>query len=174
MGGNQPAVTGEAPTFDDSTAGIALQSLYDPCVATVARQWEWDMARNTVTLTPSGNVPPPPWSREYLYPTNGIEVWQLLPPTIEDYNNPLPLNYVIGNAVVSGTQRRVIQCDIIGAKAVYNNNPTPDSWDAGFREAVVRLLSSELSIALAGKPQTSQLLLESGGQFLQSAKGRDN
>jgi len=165
IGDNTPAVSGQNPTWDGSTAGIALSKLYSAVVATVARQWQWDLARNTIALTPSGNTPPEPWSQEFIYPNNGIEVWQLMPPTIADPNNPLPVNWNVANNLVNGTQTKVIQCNLAGALAVYNNNPSEATWDALFREAVVRLLASELSMALFGRPDSAQSYLEQGAAF---------
>ena len=43
IGDNQPPVVGFYPTFDNSPAGVALQKLYGPTVAAVARQWGWDL-----------------------------------------------------------------------------------------------------------------------------------
>lgn len=166
IGNNQPLVTGVAPTFDTSPSGIAASKLYAPTVATVARQFGWDFARRTVVLTLSGNTPPFPWTVEYLYPTNGIEIWQLIPPSAGlDVNNPLPVNYDICNATVSAQQRKVIQCNLAGASAVYNNNPTEDTWDSLFREAVVRLLASGLAMAVEGRPDTAMAMLQSGAAF---------
>jgi hypothetical protein len=172
IGDNIEPVGGTAPNFDSSAAGEAAQKLYAPAVATVARMFEWDMARNTVALTASG-VAPFPWAVQYLYPTNGIEVWQIMPATLTDVNNPLPVNWVPANAIVGATQRKVIHTNLVGAVAVYNNNPGPDVWDAGFREAVVRLLASEFAMAVAGRPETAQNLLESFNAFINAAKGRD-
>lgn len=174
IGDNQPAVTGTAPTFDSSPAGVAAARLYAPCVQTVGRLFEWDMARNTVTLVASGNTPPFNWAHEYLYPTNGVEVWQIAPSTLSDPNNPLPVNWVVANVLVSGVQRKVIHTEQANAVAVYNNNPGPDVWDAGFREAVVRLLASELAVAVAGKPETAANLLESFNAFVAAAKMRES
>lgn len=173
IGDNQPAVTGYAPTFDSSPAGKALAQLYAPCVATVARQHGWDFARNTVALVLSGNTAPMPWTYEYLYPTNGVEVWELMPATI-DPNNPLPLNWNVANALVSAVQTKVIQTDTASAVAVYNNSPSESTWDALFREAVVRLLASELAMALAGRPDSAQSLLESGSAFESIGEARDD
>lgn len=173
IGDNQAPVTGVAPTFDDSTAGVALQSLYTPCVETVARQWGWDFARNTVTLTLSPNAAPYPWTYEYLYPTNGVEVWTLMPSSQSDPNNPVPLNWVPANAVVSGTQQRVIHTNVQGAKAVFNNAPGPEAWDALFREAVVRHLASELAIAIGGKPDTAKVMGQSAMGFVNIGKTRE-
>lgn len=160
IGDNQPPVTGVAPTFDNSAAGIAAAALYLPCVATVGRQFGWDFARNTVTLTLSGNTAPFPWTFEYLYPTNGIQIWQLKPASLADPNNPLPLRWSVGNALVSSTQTKVIWANLSGAEAVYNNAPSEATWDPGFREAVVRLLASELAIAIPARPDFSQSALE--------------
>jgi len=174
MGGNQPPVTGLAPTFDNSTAGKALQVLYAPCVATVQRQFGWDASRRLVTLALSGNPGNVLWPYEYLYPANGIQIWQLVPSVITDPNNPLPTTYSVGNTLVGGVQTKVIWSSLQNAMANYNNNPTEAVWDAAFREAVVRLLASELAMAIAGKPDASQGYLQSGGAFEKIAEERDS
>lgn len=168
IGDNQPPVTGVAPNFDTSPAGVALSYLYTPCVQAVARRFGWDFARNTVTLTLTGNTAPFPWQYEYQYPSNGVEIWQLLPPSNPDPNNPLPLNWDVANTVVNSAQTRVIHTNVAGAQAVYNNAPSEATWDSLFRAAVVRLLASELAIALAGKPDTSQMQFE-GAQAFETA-----
>lgn len=174
MGDNQAPVTGVSPTFDDSAAGKALRYLYAPCVQFVGRQFGWDFARSAVSLALSGNTAPFGWAFEYLYPTNGVQVWQITPATIADAFNPSPVNWVVGNALVTAVQKKVIWTDQASARAYYNNNPTEDTWDAGFREAVVRLLASELALAIAGKPDASQVLLQSGGAVEKIAEGRDS
>jgi hypothetical protein len=174
IGDNQPLVTGQAPTFDSSTTGIALSKLYAAVVQTVGRQFAWDMARNTIALTMSGNTPPFPWTFEYLYPTNGIEVWQVHPGNLADVNNPIPVNWSVANAVVGAQQQRVVWCNLAAAQATYNNNPNENTWDSLFREAVVRLLASELSMAVAGKPDAAQAYLESGGAFETIGEARED
>jgi hypothetical protein len=173
IGNNMPPVVGQAPNFDNSSAGVALQKLYTPCVQTVARQWGWDFARNTVALTLTGNSPADPsWLYEYAYPTSGVEVWQLIPATLPDPNNPLPVNWSVGNTQVAGAQTKVIWTNLQNAKANYNNAPTEGTWDPLFREAVVRLLASELAMATMGRPDTAQALLESGAAFESIGEGR--
>jgi hypothetical protein len=166
------AVTGFAPNFDSSTPGKALAGLYEPCVETVARQFGWDFGRAVVALTLTGNVAPVPWAYEYLYPSNGVELWQLQPPTVVDPNNPLPVNWSVGNNEVSSVQTKVVWTNLVNAVATYHNNPTEATWDPGFREAVVRLLASELAGALAGKPDMLQTMLESGSAMEQQAEAR--
>lgn len=174
IGDRVPLVTGTAPIFDDSSAGKSAAQIYAPTVATVARLFEWDMARSTVALVLSGNVAPFPWALEYRYPANGIQVWQIMPASLADPNNPLPVNWVAANAIVGGIQRKVIQTDLVGALAVYNNNPGPDVWDPGFHEAVVRLLASKFAESVAGKPETAANLLTSFNAFVDVAKSRSD
>ncbi len=174
MGDNAPQVTGNAPTFDDTAAGKAAAKLYAPAVAFTARQWEWDFARTTLALVLSGNVAPSPWAFEYLYPATAVQIWQLKPATLADPNDPLPTTWVRANTLVGGVQTSVIHTDLQNAVALFNNNPTPDVWDPGFREAVVRLLASEFAIALAGRPDTSQLMLQSASGTGEIARHRDS
>ena len=172
IGGNMPSVTGYAPAFDSSAAGIALSKLYTPCYQTVAKQFGWDFARNVFALSLSGNAAPLGWAYEYVYPAAAIEIMQIEPATLADANNPLPQNWTIGNALVSSAQTKVIWSNLASAKAVMNNAPSEATWDVGFREAMVRLLASELSLALFGKPDISQAYLESGSAFESLAESR--
>jgi hypothetical protein len=172
IGDNQPLVTGNAPGFDSSPAGVAASKLYTPCVRTVARQFGWDFARNTVSLTLSGNPAPNGWAYEYLYPSNGVELWQIQNPVHTDPNNPLPVNWNVCNTLVANVQTKVIQCSIANALGIYNNAPSEATWDPLFRETVVRLLSSELAMALEGRPDTAAAMLESAGRFEQVAENR--
>lgn len=174
VGDNQPMVTGNAPGFDKSPAGIAAAKLYVPCVQSIARQFGWDFARNTVSLTLSGNPAPNGWLYEYLYPSNGVELWQLQAPITgaTDPNNPLPVNWNVCNTLVAAVQTKVIQCNVQNALGIYNNAPAESTWDALFREAVVRLLASEFAMALEGKPDTAAAMLESGARFEQVGEMR--
>lgn len=173
IGDNQPAVQGTNPTWDSSPAGQALVYLYTPVVQAVGRQWGWDLARNIVTLTLTGNAAPMGYALEYTYPPNGIEVWQLMPtPPFADVNNPLPINWNVGNALVGGTQTKVIWTNQAAAQAVYNNNPQESTWDPLFHQAVVRMLASALAMALEGRPDTAQAMLESGAAFEQLGETR--
>lgn len=176
IGDNQPLVTGNAPNFDSSPAGIAAAQLYTPTVQAVGRQFGFDFARNTVSLSLSGNPAPNGWLFEYLYPSNGIELWQIQPPITgsTDLNNPLPVNWNVCNVQVSSVQTKVIQCNVASALGIYNNAPAEGLWDALFHQAVVRTLSAALAMALEGKPDTAAAMLESGARFEQAAEGRWN
>jgi len=174
IGDNQPAVTGFAPSFDSSAAGQALQKLYAPCVATVMRQFGYDRARAQIALALTGNAAPYPFAFEYAYPAGCVQIWQLMPPSLPDINNPLPQNWSVGNNVVAGVQQPVIWANLASATAWFNNNPAESTWDSLMREAIVRLLASELSLALEGKPDLSQSFLEQGGAFQGLSETRDS
>lgn len=174
IGDDQEPVTGVYPTFDSSAAGVAAATLYAGCVQTIARQFGWDFSRNIADLVSSGNTPPFGFTSEYLYPTNGIQVRQIVPKTQTDVNNPLPINWVVGNAMVSGLPKKVIWTDLTPAQAVFTNQPTEDLWDADYTEAVVRLLASEFAMALAGKPDTARDTLEQSAQFANIGQARSD
>jgi hypothetical protein len=89
-----------------------------------------------------------------------------------DKNNPAPIEWTVANVLVATTPTKVIWSNQITASVVYSNFPPPSVWDVGFREAVVRLLASELAMAIAGKPDTSEKTLESAGAFEGAAEGR--
>jgi hypothetical protein len=176
IGDNMPVVTGENPTWDSSPAGVALQYLYGPCVATVQRRFAWDASRRVAALTATGNSGPflmGAFLFEYAYPTNGIEIWSIQP-AVADTNDPLPYNFATGNTLVNGVQTKVLWTSVATPVAIYNNNPTEATWDPGLRETVVRLLASELAAALAGKPDTEAVQAAAYERANSLATGRDN
>lgn len=174
IGDNQTPVRGVAPNFDNSAAGVAAKQLYAPCVATVMRQFGWDAARRTVILEQSGNPAPVPWLFEYLYPPFGIQIWTLMPPDGDPVNNPLPVNFTVANVVVDEVETKVVHALRGNLLAVFNNNPTEETWDPLLRESVVRLLASEMAMALAGKSGLSDGALKTGAAFEQVGEARQD
>lgn len=172
IGDNQAPVTGTEPNFDSSAAGVAAKYLYPGVVQTVAKRFGWDFARNVAALSISGTAPAN-WTYQYLYPANGIEVRQLMPTTITDPNNPLPVSWTIANATISSIPTKVIWTNLPNAVAVFTNNPPVSLWDAGFVEAVVRLLASEMAMAILGKPGTSQAQLDAFTGFEKEGMARN-
>lgn len=173
LGNDQPKVSGVPPNFDGSTAGIAAGIVYPSVVQTVFREYGWDFARTTNPLARSGNIAPPQWLFEYLYPTNGIEVRQLTLEAVADPNNPAPTRWTVGFSLVTGVPTKVIWSNVADALGVVTGQPPESAWDAGFTESVVRLLSSELAMAIAGRPDTSRQQLEAAGEFERAAEMRD-
>jgi hypothetical protein len=175
MGGNQPPVTGAAPNFDQSAAGKAAALLYAPAVAAITRQSAWDFARTLATLAVTGNTPPVQFAYEYAYPANCDQVTQVSPAGGIDPNNPLPVNWVVGNAVVDGAPTKVIWTDLGPAVAFFSSSaPLENIWDPLFHQGVVRLLSSAMSEAIAGKPDLAMSMIEQASQFTQLGETRDS
>lgn len=171
---NQAPITGAPPTFDNSKVGIAAGTLYASVVQTVGRQHGWDFSRNTVVLVATGNVPPFPWAFEYAYPTNGVQVRQITPSALTDMNNPLPTNWSVANDAVAGVPTKVILTNQANALAIYSNQPPETLWDSIFTEAVVRLLASELAMAIEARPDTAQSTLNQAQGFEQIGETRGN
>ena len=175
IGNNSPKVSGFAPTWDNSTAGKVLQDIYAPTVAAVQKEFGWDASRRQVALVASGNPGPflsGQFSMEYLYPGNGIEVWEVQPASLADPNDPLPNVKTVGNTLVGGVQTKVIWSNVPAAVCIYNNGPTEAVWDPGFTEAVVRALASKLAEALSGRPETAALLGQTSQQAVAMNAGR--
>lgn len=174
IGGNQPPVTGAAPNFDSSATGKVAAKIYASCVAAVLRQFSWDFARTAAGLALTANAAPFPWAYEYSYPANCVQVLQLTPAALDDANNPAPLAWAVGNAIVAGVQSRVIWTNAQNANAVFTISPAESTWDALFRAAVVRMLASEFAMGVAGRPDTAQANLQSAGAFETIGEGRDS
>ena len=173
MGGDQNSVTGQSPTFDDSTAGNALKQLYVPAFRAVLRQFGWDFSRAAFTLVLSPNVPPFPYTYEYLYPPLAVQLNSLLS-AADDVNNPIPYNYNVANAVVNGVQQRVIWAYLVNALCRFTNAPNENTIDDLFHASFVRLLSSALAMAIGGKPDVAQAMLQSGSAFEQVGESRSD
>lgn len=174
VGDNVAPVTGTLPNFDDSAAGVAAKYLYTPTVQAVGRRFGWDFSRNVATLALSTGAAPSPWTFEYLYPASGIEIRQIMPEAGFDPNNPLPINWEIGNTLIGANPKKVIWCDIENAKARISNSPSEDLWDPLFRDAVVRLLGSAFAMALDGRPETARDLIETYAAVERLAETRHN
>ena len=170
----QFTVTGTLPNFDGSAAGIAAGILYAPTVALLLRQEDYEFSRNDVTLMAANVTPPYPWSYVYLYPTDCLRIRQVKPATW-NANDPQAVRWTEMEVMISGTQTRVIACNVSGAVLTYTtNNVTENEWDGIFQETFVRTLASELAISLAGRPDFSEKMLGIAGSLVQVGAGRDS
>ena len=184
IGNNQPYVTGTFPNFDTSPSGKAAAKTYQSVCSSVMRQTEWDFLRSTAILNArtSGTIPAP-WRCEYDYPVDQFgnpvpQIWQILPynvPTDDINMNPISYNWVVGYSSDS-PPAKVIWTNLRNAQVVYTRNPVgfETYWDALFRQAVVRMLASELAMAVSARPDTSRDAYETGGQFIQAGANRDS
>lgn len=280
---NQSPVTGSPPYFDQSVVGLAAGIIYNNVVQAVTRQLAPEFARTVTTdLELSANTPPLGFNYEYLYPTDGAQLLQVIPATFADENDPRPVDWTVGNAVVpyttatgtitfpsnptngshlllngvswefvsgspvgnqtqiggtlaftiatlvnnlndsvdpdlsvatysqtangemtitygtpgpagnaytlsadspyevsaatllggSDTELKVIWANEADAQAVYTSQPNEGIWDALFTQTVIRMLASELQMALAARPETSEAQLKGAMAFAQGADSK--
>jgi hypothetical protein len=178
MGYDSVPVTGQNPTFDSSKGGQAGARFYQPVVSAVLRRFASDFSRMFAALTLSGNTAPFPWTYEYVYPSNAIQVLQLAPPSLIDANDPRPIEWIVGNAIVgagiNAVASRVIWSNLKTASVVFTGYAAESTWDALFRQTVVSLLSSVLAFSLAGKPEAAEAMIQSYMLFGKDAEGRDS
>jgi hypothetical protein len=174
---NQPAVVGTPPNFDGSPIGIAAGIAYGGVIQTINKQYGYDFSRYEMALTLSGNTPPWGFTQEYLYPTNGVEVRQVMlsaaAQAAGDPNDPLPVLWNIGFNQVGGIPTKVIWTDVPSAYAVVSGQPPEALWDALYTEAVVRLLAAELDMAIAARPDSANIEMERMGLFQQVSMTRE-
>jgi hypothetical protein len=167
--GAQTQITSLFPPDGSSTAEAA-SVLYYGAVDMVLREANWDSARTTAPLaTATGGTVPKPWIFEYLYPSDCVQVRQIMSPSF-DPNDPRPLRCAV--AIDVGLGKKVILASIADALAVYTVRPTEDEWDAILTEAIVRTLASSLAMAMAGRPDFSRTKLEEAIQIAQLGERR--
>ncbi len=94
-------ISGEFPTFDGSAAAVAAVQLYQPAVETLLRQQDYEFARAVEPLVTVTGTPPLGWAFQYGYPADCLRVRQIVPATF-DPNDPQPVTWDVGNAVVQG------------------------------------------------------------------------
>jgi hypothetical protein len=165
-------ISGPAPNFDGSAPGQIAQRTYPYAVAAVGRLNAWSFPRTSAALVVTGNVAPFPWSYEYGFPANCIDVWQLSPTSLVDPNTPLPITWARGISIVSAVQVSVLWSNLSPARAIFNGNPLESTWDPLFRETVVRYLAAEFAVAGLGKPDLMAAYVEQWRQLVPAAVER--
>jgi hypothetical protein len=170
----QYTVSGTNPSFDGSAAGNAAGLLYTPAVQTLLRAQDYEFSRQEVTLVASGNTPPYPWTSEFLYPSACLRLRQVQP-TTWTINDPQPVRWNVGNALVSAADTRVIWTTLSSAVAIItSSNVLEPEWDAVFTESFVRFLGSLMAPALAGRIDLSRKMLGDVSTFSQIGQDRDS
>lgn len=167
-------ISAPGPNFDSSTPGQIAQRTYPYAVAAVGRMNAWSFPRTFGDLVLTGNVAPFPWSFEYGFPANCIDVWQIIPDSLTDSFNPAPISWARGVASISGVQSSVIWTNLANADVMFNSNPPEAVWDGLFRETVVRYLAAEFAMAGLGKPDMAQMYVEQWRQMIPLAAERSD
>ena len=94
-------VTGIPPLYDGSAAILAALELYQPGVETLLRQSDWEFARTTISLLPTGLTPPLQWTNEYFYPSDCLRVRQVVPQTWNIFD-PYAVRWDVGEDIIMG------------------------------------------------------------------------
>lgn len=179
MTGEQVTISGTYPAFDGSVAGNAAGVLYGPAVELLLRRLDPEFARSIAALAAQANgtlVALTRWTYEYTYPTSALRLRQLRPPPASyDLNNPLPVRgAVMFDPLSAGAPAKVVMTNQVGAIAMFTSAAAgvghETLWDSVFQEAVARLLSNPMAMALAGRPDFARELLDEAQQFAQMAE----
>jgi len=173
----QAQVSGTYPNFTGGgSVSLYANILYAGVVNMVARQQDWECFRTTAVLQLSSQGALYPWNYEYLYPADCQKIRQITPATW-DKNDPQPVQWSVEEHTYAGAATKVIETNIAYAMIVYTTsypNVTEAQWDPLFAEAVVRTLASELSMAIAGRPDFSKVILGQAGQIVAGGAGKDS
>ena len=166
---------------DGSAAAKAAQVVYTPVVQLLLREIDPDFARFTAALAPSAaGTPVPPWAYEYLYPADCLRVRQVRPPgsgtgSLADPYDPQPIRWAVAFDVIAATNTQIILTNQVNALAVYTSStPTEAQWDSAFAEAVSRRLANPLAMALSGRPDFANQILEQAAAMAQTAEVVDD
>ncbi len=166
-------MTGTLPNFDQSAAAQACALLYVPAWQMLLREQDTEFSRVANFLVPGG-APDFPWSYSYFYPVDCLKIRSVVPANW-NLNDPQAIRWSEQIQDISSASTRVIFTNVPNAVLVYTTLAvTPAIWDSNFEESVVRLLASELALALAGRPDLSRTLLGQAGNILQSGEGKDS
>ena len=173
--GAQATVQGLIPNLTGGgNVSTYANILYQGVVLMILREQDWEFSRTSAALAPSGNAPLPPWQYEYLYPSDCVKVRQVTP-QIWSANDPVPVEWTVAEHAILTAPTKVILCNVPGETLVYTtSNMTEAQWDSIFAEAVVRLLASELAMAIAGRPDLSKQKLGESGQLMSTGGGKDS
>ena len=157
---------------DGSSEANAASVVYAPVVQLMLRELDPDFARRTAALALSGAaVPVIPWASEYTYPADCVRLRQVRPPAsgagaLADPNNPAPIRSSVAFDSISGSGAKVILTNQANAIAVYTSSSVTEAqWDSVFTEAVVRRLANPLAMALSGRPDFANTVLEQAARM---------
>lgn len=165
---------------DGSPAAAAASVIYTPVVQLMLREMDPAFARLTATLTiQAGTTAPSPWTYAYAYPSDCVRLRQVRPPasgtgSLADVNNPYPVKANVAVAIVSAAPVKVIFSNQQNALAVYTSSSVVEAdWDSDFSDAAVRRLANPLAMALSGRPDFANAVLQQAAMSEQIAGAAD-
>lgn len=206
-----------ADISEDSNEARSCKLLLEPLRDELLRMAPWNCAMNFANLslicsapgTPENptagattwdkGIPPPPWSYEYVYPSDCLRPVYVVPQFTTGFTSGVPITTAVtggapafwngppvrfkvaidqigsgGKPSKEGFDQRVIltnqeQAILAHIKRVVN----PDVWDDQFQQALVAALAGRLVIALTGDKGLAQLKMSEANQFIQMARVSD-
>lgn len=200
--GNQSQISSLS---ENSPQAAALNTLFQSTYEQLARAAFWGCLRYQQPLTlqaaamgtpenPNGTIlplPPLPWSYQYQYPNNCLQMRQLLPNIIAPSagvpifsvatGSPLSIPgvrsipYVIAtNFDTNGNPLQTILTNLDTAIGVYTiNQPNPQIWDSSFQAAMVASLAAYLVPALTLHMPLMQAQIAIAERLITEARARD-
>lgn len=200
--GNQSQISSLS---ENSPQAAALNTLFQSTYEQLARAAFWGCLRYQQPLTlqaaaagtpenPNGTtmpLPPLPWSYQYGYPSNCLQMRQLLPNIIAPSagvpifsvatGSPLSIPgvrsipYVVAyNTDNNGNPLNVILTNLDTAIGVYTvNQPNPQIWDSSFQAAMVASLAAYLVPALTLHMPLMQAQIAIAERLINEARMRD-
>lgn len=157
---------------DGSVEANAAAVVYKPIVQLLLREIDPDFAQVTAALALSGAPAFVPWTYEYVYPATCLRLRQVRPQLgAYDPNDPQPVR----SAVAFDAGEKVILTNQPAALAVYTSSaPTEAAWDTIFAEAVARRLANPLAMALSGRPDFADKILEQAAAMTATCETTDD
>lgn len=184
---------------------------YDETRKALLRAAHWDFSRYTNYLvlqkaapgTPENTtstsstwveatMPAPPWLYQYAYPSDGLQVWMIVPQLPSGngqgvVGTPAPYlqgmlyarNMAVPFKAARGTNTASEACRIIltnqpDAIAVYSQDvEDPDLWDDSFTAAMTNALAARLALPVANNKQLWKVLAEQAMSTIHEARARD-
>ena len=144
-------------------------------------------------------IPAPPWSYEYVYPSDCLRPVYIVPQFTTGFTSGVPITTAVtggapafwngppvryrvavdqigqdGKPSAGGVDQRVILTNQEQAILAYVKRVTnPDVWDDQFQQALVAALAGRLVISLTGDKGLAQLKMSEANQFIQMARVSD-
>jgi len=202
---------------EDSPEARNCKLLFESLRDEILRMAPWNCAFNYANLAlvcaapgtpenPEGGVdvwekgiPPPPWSYEYVYPTDCLRTVFIVPQFTTGFTSGVPITTAVtggapafwngppvrfkvgidqigpgGKPSKDGTDQKVIWTNQSQAILAYCRRVTnPDIWDEQFQQALVAALASRLVISLTGDKGLAQLQIAEANKYISLARAGD-
>ena len=199
--GTQSAISSLSESSAEANAcSLWFQSVFEQLARTAP--WGCLRAQSPLTLqlaaqgtqeNPNGTppFPPPPWSYQYAYPSNCLQMRFLLPSLTSPAGgvplfsiptgsplNPAGVNripYIIAyNTDANGNPLNTILTNLSQAQGVFTvNQPNPQVWDSSFQAAMVASLAAFICPALTLHLSLMNMQVKIAEQLISEARTRD-